>query len=264
MMPLLLASAAFACPNLDAEVERATGALVAGSFDTARDALANAESSFTCAPATTAQVARFWLVEGAAAQLRGDAAAARGPLAAARHAAPDLFDDRLGPDVKAAWEAAASAGRGTLLLEPARPAFVDGAGVSTWPVPVDAVPHLVQVVGGDGAVRFGRLVRIAPGDDVLVQTGLGTERDPLVIADAAVPLEPKHKRSPALLIAAGIAAAGAGACAGGAYAQEAQMQAAADTGALDAAFTRQQILGYSTYGLAGAAAAALTLHLVLP
>lgn len=130
-MILLLAAAALACPNLDAEVERAVGALVGGDFVGARAALGTAATSFACAAATPEQAARYWLVEGAVAQLAGDADAARRPLAAARAAAPDRFDERLGPKVRAAWTAATPDGAGTLMLEPPRLAHLDGALVAT-------------------------------------------------------------------------------------------------------------------------------------
>jgi hypothetical protein len=212
---------------------------------------------------TRADVARNWLLEGASAQLQGHHDAAKGPLAAARRAAPTVFDTRLGPDVRAAWEAATPTGAGTLLLEPARPAFLDGEGIAEWPVPVDDAPHLVQVVGPNGTVLFGREVNILAGDDALVQTGLGTA-EPLPEIPPSPPREVAEKRSPAMLIVAGVAAAGAGACAGGAYAQEPQMKDAKSENTLNAAFTRQQVFGYTTYGLAGVAAAAFTLHFVLP
>lgn len=263
-MILLLATAAFACPSLDAEVDRAATELIAGDFDAALAALSTAEQSFTCAPATTSQVARFWLIEGAALHLRGETAKALAPLAAARAAAPDLFDPRLGPGVRAAWTAATSPGEGTLLIEPQRVAFVDGAGVSDWPVTLAATPHLVQVVGPGGEVRFGRVVRISAGDDAVLDTGVSGEPDPIAIADVTPPEEVKEGKSPLMLIVAGVAAAGAGACAGGALAQHAEMEAATDTATIDAAFDRQMGFGYSTYGLAGLAAAAFTLHFVLP
>ncbi|MDO9280597.1 MAG: hypothetical protein Q7U06_01745 [Pseudomonadota bacterium] len=260
MIPLL-ASLAFACPNIDAEVERATSALIAGDFTNARTALQEAEASFACAAATPTQIARFWLVEGATAHLRAETATARVSLAAARATAPTLFDDRLGPEVRATWAAAEPAGSGSLVLEPRRAAFIDGEGVTTWPLTVSAAPHVVQVVGADGSVRFGRVVRIGAGEDAMVETNLGNE--PEVLAGAQAPKEARAKKSPAMLILAGVAAAGAGAFAGGALAQNAQMEAAEDLGALDSTFGRQKAFGYTSYGLMGATAAMLTLHFVI-
>ncbi len=264
LTPAALATAALACPSLDAEVERATTALLGGDFPAARAALTEANTSFGCAAATPSQLARYWLAEGAAAQLAGDPAAARAPLAAARRLAPALFDRRLGPDIHAAWVAADVVASGTLQLDPPMTAFLDGVGVAEWPAPVAATPHLVQIVGADGSVRFSRLIRVAAAEDALLVSGLGPETPSSEIAGALAPVAPAPKKSPALLVVAGVAAAGAGAFAGGALAQGPQLEAAGDTAALDAAFARQRTFGYGTYGLAGAAVAAFTLHFVLP
>ncbi len=267
-MIALLATLAYACPNIDTEVERATSALVAGDPTGARAALDTAESAFACAAASPTQLAGYWLVEGAAAHLGGDTTAARAAFSAARGLAPDRYDARLGPDVRTAWSAARPEGEGSLLLEPPRAALVDGAGVSAWPLTVSATPHLVQVVGANGTVRFARVVRIGAGEDAVVETGLGTEPDTLSATDP-LPETPfadpsaHKKKSPAMLILAGVAAAGAGACVGGALAQNGAMNAAEDIDTLDAAFGTQKVLGYSGYGLAGAAAAAFTLHFVI-
>lgn len=256
-----LAAPALACPSLDAEVERATTAVVSGDFEVARGALDAARDSFACAAATPTQAARYWLAEGALAQLGGDAAAARAPFAAARSAAPDLFDDRFGPKVRTAWSTAAVDGAGTLLLEPPHPASLDGTPVTTWPAPVAATPHLVQVLGANGRVRYGKLVTIAPGEDALVETGLPAGPEP--ISEVAAPVEPKRGKSPAMLIVAGVAAAGAGAFAGAALAQNGPMDDAQDLDTLEGAYGRQQIFGWSSYGLMGVTALSVGMHFVL-
>lgn len=273
-MIMLLASLAFACPSLDAENERAAAALVAGDFAGAHTAIEAARNSFACAAANREQIGRFWLAEGAAAHLRADTKGAHASLAAARAIGPSLYDNRLGTDIRATWSSAEPLGAGTLLLEPRRSALVDGAEVTTWPLTLSSGPHVVQVIGADGKVRYGRLVEIGPGEDALVETGLGPE--PEVVAatgattsgaagfgSAHVLTEPKQKKSPAMLILAGVAAAGAGAFAGGALAQNAQIDTAADIETLDSAFGRQKAFGYTSYGLMGAAAAVLTLHFVI-
>jgi hypothetical protein len=261
-MLLLAAAAAFACPNLDAEVERATTALVNGDYAGARVALDSAAGSFACAAATPPQLGRYWLVVGAVAQLGGDAAAARAPYSAARAVAPGQFDDRLGPKVRTAWSGATADGQGTLLLQPARPALLDGAPVDTWPAPVPGTPHVVQIVGADGTVGFGRVVAISAGEDALLEHDVPAAA--AALADVAAPVEPKRRKSPALLILAGAAAVGAGACAGGALLQNDGIDAALTEGDLDAAFGRQQALGYSSYGLMGVAAVSLGVHVALP
>ena len=262
MIVLLASLAVAACPDMDTEVERATAALVSGDFTTARSALQAAESSFGCAKATNTQLAHYWLVDGAEAHLKGEVARARASLAAARVIAPDVFDDRLGPDVRATWTAAQPDGRGTLLLEPPGAALVNGDGVTVWPVTLPAANHVVQVLGSDGKVRYGRLIRIGPGEDAVVETGLA--REAASIVDTVVPVEKTAKKSPALLVLAGVAAAGAAGLAGGALAQGPIIETSTDVDALDAAFGRQQAFGYSSIALAGVSVVGLTLHFVIP
>lgn len=263
-MMFLVSAALAGCPNLDGEIERATVAVVAGDFTTARAALAEGATSFGCAPATTAQAARYWLVEGATQQLTGNTAGARATLAAARAAAPELFDARLGAGVREAWANAKVDGRATLLIEPQRPAFVDGAGVSEWPVTLSATPHLIQLIDGD-TVRYGRVVSLDDKEDAVLDTGVAPAPRSIAIAtDTKAPVVPKKKKSPALLILAGVAAAGAGACAGGAVLQTPLIEGATSNTDLDGAWTRQQAFGYSTWGLVGVAAVSLGVHIALP
>lgn len=259
----LIGGAFAACPNLDGEIERATVAVIAGDFTTARSALDAGASSFACAPATTAQAARYWLIQGATLQLTGDSKGALAPLAAARAAAPELFDARLGPKVREAWSTAKVDGRATLLIEPTRPAFVDGTGVVDWPVTLSATPHLIQIVDDD-LVKYGRVVSLDDKEDAVLDTGVPAAPKTIAIAtDTKAPEVPKKKKSPALLILAGVAAAGAGACAGGAVLQTPIMEDATANADLDAAWTRQRAFGYSTWGLAGVAAVSLGVHFVL-
>lgn len=269
MMLLLAGLAAAACPSLDAELERATRALVGGDAPTVEAALGDAEASFACAPATRASVARWALVEGARRVVRGQHGDAW--LAASRALAPEGFDPRLGPAVRAAFDAAPSPAVATLLLEPAIPAFVDGVPIATWPLTLPAGPHAVQVMDARGAVRFGRALTLLPGEDALLPTGLPAT----VAADTtgtgstatapAVPAEltARPQRRPALLItAAGLAVAG-GALTGAALAQSPRMEAAADPDALDAAYSAQQGLAWGAYGAFGAAAVTGLLFVVV-
>lgn len=264
LLALVSLAAAAPCPALDAELERATLALVAGDAATADAALADAAASLACAPATSAQLGHLWLVTGATRHLAGQDAAPW--LAAARGLAPDAFDARLGPDLRAAFDAAAPPGAATLALEPGLPAFLDGAATTAWPASLDAGPHAVQVLGADGAVRFGREVTLLAGEDALVPTGLPPE---FVASTATLPLpgapvEPEKKRSPALLVASAVALAGGGACAALALAQDDAMETAPDVPALEGAFGRQKAFAYGAYGLWGAAGVGATLYFVLP
>lgn len=259
-MILLFAPAALACPELAAEVERATAALVGGDLATTQAALDEGAASFACAPASTGDVARYWLVVGALKRLQGDEAGAAPFLAASYNLAPRDYDERLGPELREAWSTSRAAGTGTLAVEPGDPALVDGSVVKKWPVGVTASPHVVQLAAPDGAVLVGRPITLDPGEDALVTTGLAP-------GQAGVPTAPPKdikRKSPALLIVSGLAVAGAGACAGLALAQTTSMGEADSADGLDAAFGRQRAFAYSTYGLAGLAGVSLGVHLVLP
>jgi hypothetical protein len=264
MILSMLTSVAFAaCPPLDADLERATAAMIAGAFGAAREALGTAESSLGCAPASVDQIARFWLVTGALAHLEGDSVAAQRALAAARAGAPKGYDDRFGPKVKAIWETARNEGEGTLLIEPPLRASLDGARIETWPARVSASPHVLQVIADDGEVRFGRTFLIAPGEDALVDTGLTADALTARVS-STTETSGRAKKAPTFLIIAAAAAAGAGGCAAGAVLQTPQMEAAQDLSVLDAAHTRQQAFAYSTWGLAGVAALSVGAHFILP
>jgi hypothetical protein len=257
---ILLSSAAFACPDLAAEVERATTALVGGDLATTQAALDAGTASFACAAASTGDIARYWLVAGALKRVQGDEAGAAPLLAAARNLAARDFDERLGPDLHDAWTTARADGTGTLAVEPADPALVDGEVIRKWPSGVTASPHVVQVAGAEGAILLGRAITLEPGEDALVTTGLAP-------GQAVVPTAPPkdiRRKSPALLIVSGVAVAGAGACAGLALAQKPALTAAESQDDLDAAFGLQKVFAYSTWGLAGVAGLSLGVHLILP
>jgi hypothetical protein len=266
MILLLAGLATAACPSLDAQLERATGALVRGDAATVDAALLDADASFACAPATRASVARWALVEGARRVVRGQDGDAW--LAAARHLAPQSVDPRLGPAVRAAFDAAPSPAVATLLLEPAIPAFVDGVPIATWPLTLPAGPHAVQVMEASGAVRFGRALTLLPGEDALLPTGLPASVAAEVAGTGstasapAVAVAPAARR-PALLITAASLAAVGGGLAGAALAQTPRMEAAADLDALDAARGAQQGLAWGAYGAFGAAAVTGVLFVVV-
>lgn len=246
-MVLLLVANAWACPPLSDAVERMTLAVVNG-LDPAGPR-ADVAASLQCAPAEAAVLSRWYLAEGAAAWLAGDPTAARWFLAS-RRLAPDAFDPRFGPQVRAAWESASPDGRATLTVDLA--ASVDGKPVDTWPVAVDAGPVVVQVIARDGSVRFFRAVDLAPGDEALLPTLLPPEAGT------------KKKKSPALLVAGGAAAVLAGVAGGLAAGENTTIDQAGSVAELDAASTRQRAFGYAAYGLGGAALVGVGLWFVLP
>lgn len=240
-MILLFAAAHAACPDIAESLDRATSALIEGA-DTA-PALAEAEVRLACTPVEGALLARLWLVHGAAKLLAGDAIGAEPFFAAAGVASPTTFDERLGPDVRKAWESAKLQGPGRLLVD--QPILLDGKRVKRFPHVTDSGPHAVQSTGLDWA----KVVVVAPNEELTVTA-------PAVVAPAA------PKKSPALLIVAGTSLAGAGAFAYGATTQTDAMSTAADTAALDQARDTQAAFAWSALGLATVAATTTTLHFV--
>lgn len=259
-MTLLFAlySGAFACPSLDAQLERATAAVISGDLAAVRLALAEADSSFACSPASSTGLGRYWLLHGAERALRGEDATEW--LGASKRVAPMGFDPRLGPVLRAAFDAAPVTSAATLLLEPSLPAHLDGAPRTEWPAAVAAGPHLVQVVDAEGKVRFARVVLLLADEDALVSTQLA--------ADAPLPPEPLPpkvaRRAPVFLIAAAAAAIGGGAFAATALGQERSAANAATVDDVNAARDLQVVGAWGACGLWGVAAIGVGLHFVIP
>lgn len=256
LLLLALMQTGLACPSLDGELERATAAIIAGDLAAATAALDDARSSFSCAQASPAGLGRYFLLRGAVAtQGGGDPT---DWLSAARRLALEGFDPRLGPELQAAFKAAPTPGRATLLLEPTLPAALDGEAVVDWPIALSSGAHLVQVIGTDGKIRFNKEFNLLPDEDALLSTGLSLEA-PVVAAPA-----PRKRRGPVLLVASAVAAAAGGSLAAGALAQNETMSATGNLEAFDAAHTRQRAFAYGAYGLGGAAVVGAALYFVIP
>jgi hypothetical protein len=241
------------CPDLAAETERSTLALIAGDFTTSDDALRGAESSLACAPASSDMLSRWMLARGAHLSLTGGAPSPW--LAASRRLNPAFFDDRLGPAVRASWEVAAPEGRASLTIEPAVAGRLDGATTTAWPVEVDAGPHVVQVYSPEGAVLFGRTFEVDPDENALIPTRLAPDApigDPEAVRMPDAPK--KRTRKPGLLVSALALAAAGGGLAAGAIAQTATMEAAPDLERLEAANGAQRGMAIGAYSAWGAAA----------
>lgn len=246
-MILSLAAAAHAeCAPIADALEAATRALVDGAEPT--PAFTAAEAALACGPATSAELARLWLLHGAALHLAGDLTSAEAYFAAAFTLSPAGYDDRLGPTVRAAFEAAKHGDPGRLTAS--RPVSVDGKKLKRFPATLESGPH--AVVATDA--RWARVVVILPNDDLVIDVpppGTGAPT-------------PEKRKSPAWLIAGGVALAGAVGCGAGAYTQSAVMGEAETTAKLDAGWATQQALGYSAIGLGALGASGVVLHFVLP
>lgn len=252
---ILLIASAFACTPLRDATEHLTGALLNGlNLAGPRQEITE---SLSCAPADKASIAAYFLAEGAARHTEGKAAEAVPWLAAAHRLAPDHWDVRFGPDVYAVWAKATSAGPGSLRVDIA--GTLDGALVETWPMKLDAGPHVLQVVGYKKNVRSGGVVELEADEDTFLPTNLSPEPKPSFL----------ERRPPTMLIAAGGAAVLAGAAAGLAARESVEMEGirtnlSATKADLEAAHTRQQAFAYSTWALAGLSLASVGIYFVIP
>lgn len=244
-MILLIAAAHAACPPLDEALEVATAKLVDGADPSS--AFTAVETSLACGPATPAQLARLWLLRGAAFELGGDPAAAEPYYAAAATLDSTVWDERLGPAVKASLAAAKHGNPGNLQAN--RPVDVDGVRKDTFPLPLDSGPHALQAP----EVDWARVVVVVPGETILVDIPTTRAIDPS-----------KRKKSAAWAVAGSVALAGAVGCGVGAILQTEAMADAPSVDTLEAAWGTQQLLGGGTIVLGALGATGVVLQVALP
>ncbi len=247
-MMLLWAQAHAACPTMVATLEAATSVLIDGGDGTA--ALAEVETALACGTATKSELARLWVLRGAALQLAGDAAAAEPFYAAALGADATWFDDRLGSSVREAWSRAKYGLPARLSAN--RPLDVDGVHIDTFPATLESGPHALQAPD----VRWARVLVMPPGEESVVEVPLTPLPDP----DAVV----LPRKGAGWLVAGGVVLAGAVGAGVAAGAQSEVMSGAETTTALDEAWNTQQALGISSIGLAALGSTGVVLHFVLP
>lgn len=233
------------CPALDPTLEAATAALVDGA-DPA-PAFAAAEASLACAPADKAHLARLWLLHGAALHLAGDASAAEGWFAAAATVDEKVWDERLGPVVRQALDAARHRAPG--MLQPTRPVLIDGEKQERFPIPADSGPHALQALDASWA----RVVLVEPSETLRVEV------------PAAIPKSKVKKARPAgWAVAGAVALAGAVGCGVGAVLQSDTMAAAPTVSSLEEAWATQQALGGGAIALGALGATGIVLQVALP
>ena len=256
---LLLGSAFAGCPDLAVATEAATDALVSAHLDDAHAALTQAEASFSCGLAPDARaLARYWLAEAAVASVEGRADDARDAWQAAARLAPEQWDTRYGPQLRAGRDAAVAAatlGKGSVRLDamPERATvWVDGAERPN-PAPASEGLHLVQV--GAREVEFGRVVLLGPDENMTVKVELAPDEP-----------EPRGLKI-GLMAGGGVALAGGAGLLWVAHAQSAPMDAAVTAwragslttedarAELDARWSAQRAAGVAGYGLMALGAA---------
>lgn len=258
----VFSSVGWACPDLDESVDSAVGhALSADVGATERDLL-GAEEALGCAPVTASQAARYFIVRGGAAEFLEPGSGDR-LFASARALDPSVWEERLGPDLKAKWAVASVEGVGSLTLDTNHDGgWIDGVHVDEWPGRRSAGWHVVQVISLDGSVvLYGKSVNLPAGEDALVQTGLA---ESAASTTQAPPTVKRRVVSPAWLIASGVVAAAGGGLAAGATLQAHRMPDYGSEASIDSAWNREQQFAYSAYAAWGVAGVLCGLSFVLP
>jgi len=278
---LIAVAEATDCREPGSLVSDAESAVLEARLDDAASALAALDQSLSCsAPAAPEILARMWLAEGAMLVFEGRSDEAVDSFAAARRAAPTVWVAAYGAELRAVYERAGSGGAGSLDLLPT-PAegegWLDGAATS-FPAEVESGLHAVQVVR-EGRARFGRVIYVAPGDALSVQTNLAATPLPEPVTpqpsagahtelSAGPPASPPEHvtgggRSPWLLVSSGALTAAAVGTAIAARSQSAQMAGSDSRSELNTHFQQQKLWAYTTYGLGGLAVAGVAVHIAL-
>lgn len=242
------------CPDLGTATAQANDALVAARLEETQAALQRAEAAFSCGvPPTKEAIARFWLAEAALASVGGRAQDAQDAWQAAARLAPELWEPRYGPELRAQRDAAVAGmgqGHGTVCVDPLpekHQMLVDGAAQPN-PVTTSEGLHIVQVARHE--VVNGKVVLLGADENMLVRPVINT------------PAEGRSRRGRVAWIAGGGLGLAAGAgllvVAGG---QDARMDetlagwrtgdlSTADAGAeVDRRWTLQQAAGGAGYAL---------------
>lgn len=212
------------CPSVDTWTERVEQDIVSLRLDEAQEARAQAEAGFACgAPATTAQIARFWRAEGVLFTVLKQPDDAAIAFEAARRVAPTAWTPVFGTELEKVFRAtpAPTGSPSALKLQPwdtSYRAWLDGA-PATLPATVSPGLHLVQASRTGEDVETGKIFEASGGDALTVSLPFPAAPAPLP-QTATVAAGPSNHRRAALLFAGG----GAAALAGGALLWTAERQ----------------------------------------
>ncbi len=200
------------CPSVDLWLGRVEQDIVALRLSQAAEGLTSAEAGFSCgAPATTAQVARFWRAEGVLLTIQERSEEARYSFAAARRLEPEVWTPAFGSEMEGLFRAASALDDppSTVMLQPWDPryqAWIDGR-ATTFPVQIDSGLHLVQASRSPRAsaatVEYGKLTLVSGGGAMTLK--LPFQADPGRLAEDSAPA-----RGARALISGGAASALAG------------------------------------------------------
>ena len=253
-LPLALASTTdTSCLPLSTWADRARDDLVAGEFDKVRDDLDRAEATLDCRVATSSDIARFRLYEGALLSLTGDTAGATRAFAAARRLDPEGWDPVLGSSLEAAWLAANPGAEVSVTVDTNQDrTLLDGTALKKWPATIPSGALVVQVLGHDKGEVHGHVLLDVPAADL-----------PVTLATGLTELPPKdrsaqHRKAAPWLLASVASLAGSG---GLALYTLNQRDASGTAPTIEEAtlhHDRQMVGAWSTLGLAGAGALLFT------
>ena len=194
--------------------------MISADLFAARSRLSEVEESLACGGlARPDELARLWLLEGALATFSGDTQSAADAFRAAAEVEPGRFIEDLGPQIRAAYEAALaerSTGLGTLFVEPTLAGWtlaIDGT-PTTSPIATPEGLHVVQVGPTPDEVVFARVIHAIADLTIVIETGLEPvllrdppQTNPRTTPDAVI--VPKPRPEPPLTVA-WLASAGLG------------------------------------------------------
>ena len=244
---LTMATALADCPDPTDFALQARSYLLEGRMEEADEEMKKALEATACELITPEALAQLWLTDAAYHALSNDPIAARASFKAAHRSSPETWDPALGDDLRAMYEEVTQTEGQPGVIEMAElPRGYFGAldGVRTdFPVEASEGRHLVNIIDKRNNAYSGDMVYVPPGEHIEV------EFDPL----------PAHKR-PTLLYTGAVSALAAGSLAFIASQQDSAITGASSIDNLEAAYSRQRVLAYSSYGFLGLAATSVTAH----
>lgn len=267
------------CERPEDLAEQALASVVEARLEASRELLDRTVSAWACGPqAKPSTVARYWLAEAALASFSDDRSTATEAFVAARRADAELWDERLGSQLRDTWEQVTlEAESGTLILTPQPPAGVvlDGTLAEGSQLQVSAGLHLLQVLDPSGTALFAKVLHVSANQDAVVRTGLSVlppepePVEPVIVepaqaeqAPAELPDPPPSATSttPVWLVAAGTAAVVGTAGAIAARGQRSAIESANTIPELDSALGQQKLMAGIAYAGAGVAVVSVGLH----
>ena len=279
LLPLLAAlvwsnaaKAADSCERPSALVAQADQAVVEGRFADMPALVERFDTALSCAePVDATTLAAFFRAQGAWFSLTGQTVESALAFQSAAQLAPDAWTEAFGATLRTRFDAAAAkeaGAAGSIRLsppphDPTLELHIDGLG-SGAPATVTPGLHAVQLVrpaSADykpGEARFGRVVAVFPGEDVVVNPGV------LSHEEAPAPLVAARPDRPAWALGAGGGAlVVAGVTAAMARRQGSVAADATSIAEVNSLEQRQKALAWTSYSFMGLGAVGAGLYFTL-